>query len=175
MNRIVVFLISGAICFYQFDSGETALLEKIQHLNTLKDCEGKAATTSQTIRCMTVIRADSKEEWIPPLDSEIFNDQMHLNALSDILTLDLKVDLLKKMSGAKKHAAEMQEYLVFGMSKGSVYIVNTQKIDRIYARVTVTRAAVSAVAYIEKSRLFASTCEECKLSIWSLDAGRDGN
>jgi hypothetical protein len=46
MNRVVVFLISGAICFYQFDSGETALLEKIQNLNTLKDCEGKAATTS---------------------------------------------------------------------------------------------------------------------------------
>ncbi len=100
---------------------------------------------------------------------------MHLNALSDILTLDLKVDLLKKLTGAKKHAAEMQEYLVFGMSKGSVYIVNTQKIDRIYARVTVTRAAVTAITYIEKSRLFASTCEESKLSIWSLDAGRDGN
>jgi hypothetical protein len=29
MNRLIVFLISGAICFYQFDSGETALLEKI--------------------------------------------------------------------------------------------------------------------------------------------------
>jgi hypothetical protein len=50
---------------------------------------------------------------------------MHLNALSDILALDLKVDLLKKLTGAKKHAGEMQEYLVFGMSKGSVYIVNT--------------------------------------------------
>jgi hypothetical protein len=74
---------------------------------------------------MSVIRAERKEDWIPPLDSEIFNEQMHLNALSDILSLDLKVDLLKKITGVKKHSAEMQEYLVFGMSKGSVYIVNT--------------------------------------------------
>jgi len=29
MNRLIVFLLSGAICYYQFDSGETALLEKI--------------------------------------------------------------------------------------------------------------------------------------------------
>jgi hypothetical protein len=29
MNRLVAFLVSGAICFYQFDQGETALLEKI--------------------------------------------------------------------------------------------------------------------------------------------------
>jgi hypothetical protein len=55
---------------------------------------------------MTVIKAERKEDWIPPLDSEIFNEQMHLNALSDILTLDLKVDLLKKLTGVKKHSAE---------------------------------------------------------------------
>ena len=74
MNRIIVFLVSGSICFYQFDSGETALLEKIQHLNTLRDCEGKVATTSQTIRCMTIIRADRRDEWVPPIDAEVFNE-----------------------------------------------------------------------------------------------------
>jgi hypothetical protein len=85
MNRLIVFLVSGSICFYQFDTGETALLEKIQHLNTLKDCEGKVATTSQTISCLTVVRADTRADWIPPIDAEVFNEQMHINALSDIL------------------------------------------------------------------------------------------
>lgn len=46
MNRIIVFLVSGSLCHYQYDTGETALLEKIQNLNSLRDCEGKVATTS---------------------------------------------------------------------------------------------------------------------------------
>lgn len=29
MNRVIAFLVSGALCFYQYDQGETALLEKI--------------------------------------------------------------------------------------------------------------------------------------------------
>lgn len=98
MNRLVVFLASGSLCFYQFDSGETALLEKIQHLNALRDCEGKVATTSQTIRCMIIVRADRREDWIPPIDSEVFNEQMHLNALSDILTQDVKATVFSKIT-----------------------------------------------------------------------------
>jgi len=33
------------------------------------------------------------------------------------------------------------------MSKGSVYFVNTQKLDRVYARVTVSRSAITHIAY----------------------------
>ncbi len=106
MNRVIVFLVSGSICFYQTDQGETALLEKIQRLNTLKDCEGKVATTSQTIRCMTVVRADTRDEWIPPIDAEVFNEQMHLNALSDILVQDVKADLFKKITNRTNAALE---------------------------------------------------------------------
>jgi hypothetical protein len=98
MNRLVVFLVSGSICFYQFDQGETALLEKIQHLSSLRDCEGKQATTSQAIRCMTIVRADRKEDWLPPIDAEVFNEQMHLTALSDVLTLEVKASLYNKIT-----------------------------------------------------------------------------
>jgi hypothetical protein len=125
LNRLIVFLLSGAICYYQFDQGETALLEKIQHLNTLKDCEGKQATTSQSIRCMTVIRSESKDEWVPPLDAEVFNEQMHLNALAEILAMDAKKYLARLMVKKETASLEAQEYLIFGMSKGSVYFVNT--------------------------------------------------
>lgn len=106
MNRLIVFLVSGSICFYQYDSGETALLEKIQHLSSLRDCEGKVATTSQTIKCMSVIRVETREEWVHPVDSEVFNEQMHLNALSDILQQDLKANLFKKLSNKTEVISE---------------------------------------------------------------------
>jgi hypothetical protein len=122
MNRVIAFLVSGALCFYQYDQGETALLEKIQQLSALKDCEGKAATTSQGIVCMAVVRADSRDEWIPPVDTEVFNEQMHLNALSDVLQMDLKANLLKKIKGTTDQALETQEYLVFVSPCGSLSV-----------------------------------------------------
>ncbi len=72
----------------------------------MRDCEGKVATTSQTIKCMTVIRADRRDQWIPPIDAEVFNEQMHLNALSDILVQDAKVELFKKFTNKQNTEAE---------------------------------------------------------------------
>lgn len=51
------------------------------------------------------------------------------------------------------------------MSKGSVYFVNTQKLDRIYARVTVSRSAITHIAYTQTSRLFLTICEELNLTV----------
>ena len=62
---------------------------------------------------MTIIRVDKREEWIPPIDTEVFNEQIHLNALSDILTMDFKADIFKKMTNKNASKAETQEYLVF--------------------------------------------------------------
>lgn len=42
---------------------------------------------------MNIVRADRKEDWLPPIDTEIFNEAMHLAALSDILTLEVKANL----------------------------------------------------------------------------------
>lgn len=95
------------------------MLEKIQHLSSLKDCEGKAATTSQGIVCMAVVRADTREEWVPPVDTEVFNEQMHLAALSDVLQMDLKANLLRKIKGAPADI-ETQEYLVFVSRRSKV-------------------------------------------------------
>lgn len=168
LNRLIVFLISGAVCFYQYDTGETALLEKIQHLSTLKDCEGKQATTSQVIRCLTIVRAEKKDDWVPPLDMEVFNDSMHMKAIADILAMDVKAALVRRFQGKDLSTLEAQEYLVFGMSKGSVFFVNTQNLDKLYARVTVTRSAVTSISYLQKSRMYVSTCEEMKVTVWSL-------
>lgn len=59
------------------------------------------------------------------------------------------------------------------MSKGSVYFVNTQKLDRIYARVTVSRSAITSVSYMQASKIFLSTCEELNLTVWYLDASKE--
>jgi hypothetical protein len=55
---------------------------------------------------MTVIRADRRDQWIPPIDAEVFNEQMHLNALSDILVQDAKVELFKKFTNKQNTEAE---------------------------------------------------------------------
>jgi hypothetical protein len=123
---------------------------------------------------MQVIRADRRDEWIPPVDAEIFNEQMHLNALSDILQQDIKANFVKSFLKRRELPADAQEYLVLGMSKGSVYLVNTFKLDKIYARVTVSRAAITHVEYAPRAKLFLTICAEGNLTVWSLDSSKDG-
>lgn len=55
---------------------------------------------------MTIVRADRRDQWIPPIDAEVFNEQMHLNALSDILVQDAKVELFKKLTNKQTTEAE---------------------------------------------------------------------
>lgn len=98
---------------------------------------------------------------------------MHLNAIAEILTMDAKKYLARIMVRKETASLEAQEYLIFGMSKGSVYFVNSQNLDKLYARVTVSRSAVTSITYMQHTRLFVSTCEENKLTVWSLDAGKD--
>jgi hypothetical protein len=82
--------------------------------------------------------------------------------------MDVKEAVFRKFTGKDMSTLEAQEYLVFGMSKGSVFFVNTQKLEKLYARVTVTRSAVTAIAYLQKSKLYVSTCEEMKVTVWGL-------
>ena len=48
LNRFIILLKSGTLCVYKFDK-ETAILEKLQYPNQLKDSEGRAM--NQTITC----------------------------------------------------------------------------------------------------------------------------
>ena len=51
------------------------------------------------------------------------------------------------------------------MSKGSVYIVNTQKLDIIYTRVNVSRAGIQMISYLQKSKQFITISDELDLSV----------
>ena len=55
-----------------------------------------------------------------------------------------------------------------------MYFVNTQKLDKIYARITVARSAITQIEYAQASKLFISVCEELNLTVWYLDNTKDG-
>lgn len=52
--------------------------------------------------------------------------------------------------------------------------MNTQRLDRIYARVTVSRSAITHIAYAQRAKLFLTICEELNLTVWYLDSSKDG-
>ena len=47
LNRFFILLASGTICVYKFDK-ETAILERLQYPNQLKDTEGRSMSQSIT-------------------------------------------------------------------------------------------------------------------------------
>lgn len=62
-----------------------------------------------------------------------------------------------------------QEYIIFGMSKGSIVFVNTSLINQVYCRFTPHREAVRMVRYLPKNNCFVSICDEFNLKVWRLD------
>eukprot|EP00347_Sterkiella_histriomuscorum_P004241 403361206 len=152
LNRLLVLLITGSICIYQFNK-ETSLLEKILKPSQFRDSEGKSVGT-QKIMCTQLIRCENKSQWIKPIDQDIFNEKIHLNAIQNFI----------------KDNEDVQEYLAFGMSKGQLYIVNTQKMEQIYARLTISRASVKLIHYIPEKQLFISMCDDLIIKVWTIDA-----
>lgn len=135
-------LANCSLCIYK-SHRETALLEKILQQSEMRDAEEKPLLLQQ-ITSMELIRTESKEE-IPAFDREILNEKLHVAVAKDIL----------------KDAKEgMQEYLALGMSKGSIIILHTNKMDQIYSRFTIHREAVVFVRYLPNTKTFISLCSE---------------
>ncbi len=67
IKRMFLLLASGTLCIYRVDK-DTAILEKLQTPNMLKDSEGKAMT-SQSITSMSFVTTKP-----PKFDCEIFID-----------------------------------------------------------------------------------------------------
>jgi len=101
-------LVSGAICVYRINEAETAILEKMQHSNLIKDITGKAI--SQTVTCISFC------ETIPPkLDIEVFNE--HTGGNNRYL-YDSYCTQVAKFPQEKSH-----RFLAMGLSKGTVIFV----------------------------------------------------
>ncbi|CDW84829.1 UNKNOWN [Stylonychia lemnae] len=138
LNRLLVLLITGSICIYQFEK-ETALLERIQQPNQLRDSEGKG-TGKQKIMCTALIKCYKRQHHIVPFDQDIFNERVHLNAVQNYV----------------KDGLEDQEYFAF-------------KMEQIYARITVSRAPVRNIHYVPTKQIFITICEELIVKIWGID------
>jgi hypothetical protein len=101
---------------------------------------------------MELIRTKNKND-IPPIDREILNEQLHTQSVSDVF-------------GEKD---EMQEFLAFGMNKGSIILVHVKKMHQLYCRFTVHREQVTMVRYLEHSDTFVSASSENDLVFWKID------
>ena len=98
----------------------------------------------QQITSMELIRTKSKDE-IPAFDREILNEKLHLAVAREILK-DVKND--------------MQEFLVLGMSKGSITLLHLNRLHQLYCRFTIHREAVVYVRYLPNTKTFISLCSE---------------
>ena len=88
LNRLLVFLSTGtSYCIYQFEGKETAMLEKIQEQKQMRDCEGKTLM-SQKMKCVQLVRVENEEEWIMPLDQEVFNEKLHSEKVKEVVLRD---------------------------------------------------------------------------------------
>lgn len=103
---------SGTICIYNFDR-ETAILERIQYPNQLKDSEN--GTVSQKITAMTFANRT------PP---------------------QFDVEALKKWDIPIEEEDQIEKYLLCGFNKGSIIFMKTEDTETIYSRFSFHREAV---------------------------------
>jgi hypothetical protein len=93
---------------------------------------------------MELIRTSGKED-IPPFDREILNEKLHIAVMRDVLN---------------EANPGMQEFLVLGMSKGSICLLHVNRLHQLYCRFTIHREAVVQVRYLPNTRTFISLCSE---------------
>lgn len=84
------------------------------------------------------------------MDSEIINHHMHIFSLITALACTF----------------QNQEFVVLGLSKGSVILLHTRQIQRVFVRLTLHREAVINVAYLPNVKLFVSTCKGNYFKVW---------
>ena len=150
LQRFIVLLSSSTLCVYKRQK-ETALLEKMQESHELKDSENKKAL-GQGVTCMELIYTHSRKE-VRPFDTEILQQKQH--------------ELFNGEACQDKHPN--QEFLIFGLGKGSVVFVHIGHLDKVYCRFTVHRDAIKVLKYLPKTQTYLSFCQEHNLKIWRLN------
>lgn len=123
---------------YSFDQ-ETALLEKLQRPEHIKDSDGKSI--NQLITTMNFVTK------VPPkYDCEVLQDK----------ALKVKEELIEDTG--------KENMIVLGFSKGTFAFVSVHKTDKVYARFSIHRQAIQKIT--QMSSVFLSICAEMILNIW---------
>jgi len=139
LNRFFILLSSGTICIYKYDK-ETAILEKLQYPNQLKDSEGRAM--SQTITTLSFCNV------IPPrYDWEIVREESYVQ---------------ENFCEETKN----EDMMIIGFSKGTFIFVNLYETESIYARFSIHRQSITKIQQLNNQGIFISMWAELILNIW---------
>ena len=145
LRKMFILLASGTICVYSFDQ-ETALLEKLQRPEHIKDSDGKSI--NQLITTMDFATV------VPPkYDCEVLQDR----------TLEEKEELVEDTGE--------ENMIILGFSKGTFAFVSVEQTDKIYARFSIHRQAIVRIEEMNIRGLFISMCAEFSLNIWGFKNG----
>ena len=68
---------------------------------------------------------------------------------------------------------DLDQFLVIGLSKGTILFVKVNNMDHIFARFSIHRQAVKHIHEVRVDKVFLSICEEHLLHIWGFEEGMD--
>lgn len=129
LNRFFILLASGTICVYKFDK-ETAILERLQYPNQLKDTEGRSM--SQSITTLGFCNVTP-----PRYDCEIVREGSFIKEDFDEENKD-------------------EDMMVIGFSKGTMVFVHVRDIETIYARFSIHRQGITKIQQLNGKGIFCS-------------------
>lgn len=188
LKRVLVFLQTGTFCVYKVEDRETATLEKLQFPKQLKDYANKSLTEQITALTLCSMRP-------PKLDSENFSEAFKYNANASMTAkaemkqghdevlassssdsdsedpLNSSSNLDSDGDGTMHDDDQVENFLLMGLSKGSVIFVKVQKIELIYARFSVHKQGIVQVHEMKKQRAIITMCEDHELKIWGFTDG----
>jgi WD40 repeat protein len=140
LKKIFILLASGTICVYSFDQ-ETALLEKLQRPEHIKDQDGKSI--NQVITTMNFVTV------VPPkYDCEVLQDK----------ALNKKEELIENTGE--------ENMIILGFSKGTFAFVSVHQTDKVYARFSIHRQSIVKIEEMNIKGVFLSICSEFIMNIW---------
>lgn len=124
---------------YKFDK-ETAILEKLQHPNQLKDSEGRSM--SQTITTLGFCSVTP-----PSIDCEIVRE----------------TSMIEEGAGEE---SKTENFMMLGFNKGTFVFVNLDNLEEMYARFSIHRQAITKFQQLNSRGIFVSICAELTMHIW---------
>ena len=147
LDRLILLLSSSTICIYKRVK-ETALLEQILDPSEIKDSEMKRAF-SQQVTCMEIVHTQRADQ-IAPFDNEVLNLRMHESVLGTSIA----------------DTSDKKEFVVLGLSKGSILLFHYMQLNQLYCRFTVHREKIKNILYLPCTETFLTTCKEGHLIFW---------
>ena len=119
----------------------------------------------------------------PSVDSEIFNEAFKYNPQTsdagkaemkegqdEVLASSSSASIMEgeedSVSADSQYDDEVENFLLMGLSKGSVIFVKVQQLSLIYARFSVHKQGILHVHEMKKEKAIITMCEDNELKIW---------